>query len=109
MDLTLVSWVSRLLHGATRAADRTTGSGQVARAGSGRRAHEGVLVRLVDAVVAAAKVGDPKARIPPARPVVCCTVSMIMFVRSSHPEAWVTPVGRLDWARSFRDRVRAPW
>jgi len=70
----------------------------------------GVLTRvfppgLVDEVVAAAKVGEQRVRILPARLVVYYTLAMIVFFQSSYPQVWVKLIGGLDWAKSFRDRV----
>lgn len=70
----------------------------------------GVLTRvfppgLVDEVVAAAKVGEQRIRILPARLVVYYTLAMIVFFQSSYPQVWVKLIGGLDWAKSFRDRV----
>lgn len=70
----------------------------------------GVLTRvfppaLVDEVVAAAKVGERRIRILPARLVVYYTLAMIVFFQSSYPQVWVKLIGGLDWAKSFRDRV----
>jgi hypothetical protein len=30
---------------------------------------------------------------------------MIVFLQSNYSQAWVNPVGGLDWAKSFRARV----
>ena len=58
----------------------------------------GVLTRvfppgLVDEVVAAAKVGEQRIRILPARLVVYYTLAMIVFFQSSYPQVWVKLIG----------------
>src|SRR5665647_175005 len=70
----------------------------------------GVLTRvfppaMVDEAVAAAKVGEQRIRILPARLVVYYTLAMVMFFQSNYLQVWVKLIGGLDWAKSFRDRV----
>jgi len=70
----------------------------------------GVLTRvfppaLVDEVVAAAKVGEQRIRILPARLVVYYTLAMIVFFQSNYLQVWAKLIGGLDWAKTFRGHV----